>query len=153
MNKQRLITLLIALWQLIFAVYTTNILAQRIIFIIDPLGAAGHPEFPMTIEWIIRIFLVVYSPVAVAVFIGLLMRKNWGRILSIFSSGLTALFVLFFLAISIVITYWPFIRHFSTSIIVPFSIMLILILLGVFSFIFLTRPRVKELFQKKDAQA
>jgi hypothetical protein len=150
MKKDKAIIVLIAIWQLFLAVYTTTVLVG---VIIARFGSPGNYYSDMlpVFDWTMDIFVAVYSPVAIAVFIGLLLRKNWGRILSIFSSGLAALTVFLFLVFSFVATYWSLVHHFSINLIVPQLLMLTLILLSIFSYIYLKKPRVKILFKTKPA--
>jgi len=150
MKKDKAIIVLIAIWQLFLAVYTTDVLVHRAINILSSTGNY-YSDLPAAINWMLDIFIVVYSPVAILVFIGLLIRKNWGRVLGVFSSGLTILCVTVFLMFFVLTSRDGYYQIYELILLFPIVLMLILILLGVLSFFYLKKPRVKELFKNKPA--
>jgi hypothetical protein len=144
MKKDEVIIFLIATFQLVLSVFSLFLFWESLSTIIP-------------IFWSYGVFSLVYAIVAITGSIGLIWRKQWGRWFSIVAMGLIALFVLFLLVLMIVNEYQHGIADFSIYDLIPILIMLVLLLVllipGILSIVYLFKPRVKELFQKKPIQA
>jgi len=158
MKKYKVIIFIIAIWQFLWAIFALCILVIRIKdsgFWSDPtLGLHMESDMGIVIGWrVVSIFSTVFPLVAVIGCVGLIMRSNWGRRLSILSMGITAFLVLVIVVLVFSSQNELSIDNVFTEVIPPILLMLVLLLSGILSLLYLLKPRVKELFERKSVQA
>jgi hypothetical protein len=152
MKRIRLVVNLIASWQLLLTLPCIYVVIMRIIQLEywDTIRLRDQERMKVIIQAnILTLFFTVLVFVLVFGSIGLYLKKNWGRKLSV---NLFVMLIIFgcytlFAAFSPVFSYSS--EGAFIDVFLPILIFLILALTGILSTIYLTKPLVKEYFKKK----
>ena len=120
----------------------------------EELGSPNIPWYPeyykelKDIEAIITsIYITVVLPIAIAGCIGLVLRRNWGRILSIISLGMTTLFFAFSLVSASLLQLSEITNNIFVDVVAIVFISQAFIVLSILSLLYLVKPQVKAIFK------
>jgi hypothetical protein len=163
MKKDKTIIILIVIWQLFWAFVALLFLDGFIGgFVIGSQSPFYYylKRHALLIWWVFNIFVTLLLPVSVIGCIGLIKRKNWGRVLSIAAMGITlvlifiAVLTVIFMPDTVIINYTDVVykTDILTEVIVPILVISIVLLASILPMIYLTRLRIKELFKRKSEQ-
>jgi hypothetical protein len=107
-----------------------------------------YQEFRDIEALIVSIYTLIATPIAIAGCIGLILKKNWGRILSIIAMGMIALFFSFSLINASLAQLEQYLFNF-VSVAITILIRQAFLVLSILSLLYLIKPQVKEIFQSE----
>jgi hypothetical protein len=106
-----------------------------------------YQEFKDAEEIIISIYIIAVLPITIAGCIGLLLRKNWGRISTIISMIMTILFFTFSLASVSLLQLSEITHNIFVDVVVSLFICQAFIVFSILSLLYIRKPRLKNYYK------